>query len=65
MAESSEGSERHARMLLLGRAEQARRQGASFDGWQEHESQHLLDAVSQRDLDSIRELVWTKPLRGT
>ena len=57
-----EGSDerRQARHLLISRAEQARRQGASFDGWREKTSPHLLELVSERDLDSIFRLVWQR-----
>jgi hypothetical protein len=51
-------------MLLMLRAEQAQKSGSSFDGWLEHEAQHLVDAVTQGDLDAIFNLVWKKKLRG-
>lgn len=65
MEAAPEGSDerRHARMQLCEHARNAFKQGASFDGWQERESQALLDAVTQRDLDAIFALTWKKRRR--
>lgn len=65
MFEFPEGSveRRWARSELLSRAIHAREEGQSFYGWMEGEDQGLIDAVSQRDLDAIFELVWNGRFR--
>ena len=68
MIEAAEGSDarRWARAALVSHACNAKKQGASFDGWLEREEQTLIDAISQRDLDAIFYLVWKskRPLLG-
>jgi len=49
---------RHARMMLYSRAEQARQQGDSYASWLDNERVTLLSSVTDRDLDSIFQLVW-------
>jgi hypothetical protein len=60
MEPAPEGSDerRWARMALHEHARNAFKQGASFDGWLEREHQPLIDAVTERDLEAIFQLVW-------
>lgn len=65
MEPAAEGSDerKHARAVLMEHARNAHAQGASFDGWQDRESQTLLDTVTQRDLDAIYHLTWQRKRR--
>jgi len=65
MMAADEGSEerRMARAILCEGARNAHKEGCSFDGWQEREDPVLIDAVSERDLDAIFNLIWKKPRR--
>jgi len=47
-------------MQLCENARNAFKQGVSFDTWQNRESQTLLDAVTERDLNAIFYMVWKK-----
>ncbi len=66
MDPAPEGSDerRLARMQLLENASVACL-SLSFDAWLESEKQALIDAVTERDLESIFQLTWRKRRRCT